>query len=229
METHYTSTIRRARLEVDTDAECPLSWHEHGAQFITLPDPSRTYCDYTDLEQYSDTYTSVPSLEYGSLDNYREWWDTTWREPYQTRQTAPSFATLLDRNCAAWGTVNRNGYDGTLSLQLGCRTELTEDDAVILVSRATFKAWHLVRDGKPMPRGYRTRAQDTLRGIVDEYNAWAVGDVYGIVTEEHDAQCPYCEDAAQPDPDCACWDQTDSVWGFVGYDYAMDALTSGGY
>ncbi len=67
-------------------------------------------------------------------------------------------------------------------------------------------------------------------GIVsEEHYARSVGDVCVIVSEEHAAQCPHCDDATQPDPDCACWDQTDSVWGFVGYDYAMDSLTSGEY
>jgi len=88
---------------------------------------------------------------------------------------------------------------------------------------------HLVPDGKPMPRGYNVTAMDALRAIVDEYNAWARGEVYGIITEEHNAGCPYCEDVSHPDPDCLCWDTVDSVWGMVGYDYARDTLTSGDY
>ncbi len=224
VETVYTSPTRRARLEYDNDAECPLSNWGHGAQFITLPSMIGSWRNYTDLEDYSDPYTSVPAIQPDYWNVYREWFEHDYSNENIQPQNAPSFATFLNRNCAAWGTIKHND-----TMVLDTNGNLDNADAVILLSRATFRQWHMIDDGKPMPRGYQKAAIDTLYGIVDEYNAWASGDVYGIVTEAHNAACPYCDDLSQPDNDCPCWDTEDSCWGFVGYEYAMDTLRNGDY
>jgi hypothetical protein len=52
---------------------------------------------------------------------------------------------------------------------------------------------------------------------VDEFSAWARGEAHGYVIERR---------AAEPHPDCHAvhdaeqWEQTDSLWGLIGDDYA---------
>jgi len=47
-----------------------------------------------------------------------------------------------------------------------------------------------------------------LEAYANEYRAYAEGEVYGIVLEQ---KCNSCQQ----------WEQTDSVWGFYGYDDAV--------
>lgn len=229
VDTIQISPTVRVQLFHDDDCSNPLDNWDHGIQFITLPDPSREWRDYH--EPTSNTYGDVPAFDPGPLDNYREWWDGSWREPYQNERNAPSFRTFLDTHTAAWGTLDRNGYDGTLSLDLD-PDDITDHDAIALVSREMFRAWHMVPEGKPMPRGYRQRAAESLQAVIDEYNTWATGECYGYQVQRHAPDCDDCEDlpvSEWPATDCAGWEDTDdSCWGFIGYEYATEAATEAG-
>ncbi len=70
---------------------------------------------------------------------------------------------------------------------------------------------------------------DTLgfvRGICEEYTSWSNGDCYGIVTFERSKPDPV--PFMEPDDFSDVWTEGDSVWGFLGYEYAQEAAKSGG-
>jgi hypothetical protein len=64
---------------------------------------------------------------------------------------------------------------------------------------------------------------DVVRCICQEYTAWCNGDIYGIVTYEK-VVAPNSPILIEDD-----WVQTDSCWGFLGYDYAAETAKSGAF
>lgn len=62
--------------------------------------------------------------------------------------------------------------------------------------------------------GY-TDPQEAARAILAEYTAWCNGEAYGIATLS-------CNEAGE-------WEETDTVWGFLGSDHAEATVKSGGY
>ena len=66
-------------------------------------------------------------------------------------------------------------------------------------------------------KGYAYIAtDDPLDMICDEFNAWAAGDVYGIVTEVYEYE-PGDTDPPQPL-------EQDAYWGVIGDDYAQQCV-----
>lgn len=217
----------RVQVHYDQFPESPLQNWSHGVQFVELSPArhSRAYRDYTSVEDYNcaDHYPDVPPLNV-EPDRYREFPNYYDDEPEHMQ---PSLRRYLDRHCAAWGIVNRNNYDGTLTLYQSDRDkeDMIEDaEAIAIVTRAMYRHWQMIPEGKPMPRGYRAAAADQLQTVIEEYNKWAIGDVYGIEVERHNPGCPYCDDHANPDQGCPCWDSVpdeyDTGWGLIGSDYA---------
>jgi hypothetical protein len=228
VETIQITPSVRVQIYPDNDCSNPLDDWDHGIEFITLPDPSREWRDYK--EPTSNTYGDVPAFELDDVYRFREFFGQDGYGQDGNEQNAPSLATLLDTHTAAWGTLDRHGYDGTLSLNMN-PDDITDHDAIALVSREMFRSWHGIPDGKPMPRGYRTDAAKQLQGVIDEYNRWATGDCYGYQVQTHNPLCIDCMDPddADPDPDCDGWTDTDdSYWGFIGWEHAEQEATEAG-
>ena len=57
-----------------------------------------------------------------------------------------------------------------------------------------------------------TNPEEAARAILNEFTSWCNGDVYGIVTM---VQNDYGE-----------WEEGDTCWGFIGYDYAREEAKS---
>jgi hypothetical protein len=189
----------RAAIYHDTDPTNPLDSWDHGIQFVTLPDPSRAWGDYVEPTSNGHQLDIEP-------EQYREFWDD-WEDD-RPGHMQPTLRRYLDTHTAAWVTLDRNSYDGTLDFnEDGDDIDITDADAIAYVSRAEFREWHMIPDGQPMPRGYRERARDAIRTVLAEYNAYAMGDVYGIIVEYRN--------------DAGTWEETEtSCWGFRGWEYA---------
>lgn len=56
--------------------------------------------------------------------------------------------------------------------------------------------------------------EPAMRAELQDYNSWATGDVYGYVVEKLVPPCECCGAAER-------WDIVESVWGFIGYEYAI--------
>lgn len=63
-----------------------------------------------------------------------------------------------------------------------------------------------------------TNPDEIAPGLMEEYTSWVNGDVYGIVTERFTLAGDEWEQAEE-----------DSVWGFIGTDYAQQVVNEGGY
>jgi hypothetical protein len=188
----------RAAIYQDSDPFSPLDNWDHGIQFLTLPSAGRTWHNYVEPTSNGAALDIEP-------EQYREFWDVYWEDD-RPDHMQPTLRRYLDTHTAAWVTLDRNGYDGSLDFNED-GDDLATSDAIAYVSRDEFREWHMIPDGKPMPRGYRERARDAIRAVLAEYNAYATGDVYGIVVE-------YRNDAGE-------WEDTDHArWGFTGYDHA---------
>ena len=230
IDIRYPTPTIRVELHYDEDCQNPLTNWDHGVEFRELPNASSVMSRYTDIDQYSNVYEPGHPLDIDDWENYREFWEDSWREPYQNAQTAPSLKTFLNRHCAAWGTVDRDGYTGELHFYLH-NTDFESSDGIAFVSRANFlQGWHGKPEGTRLTKRLRTMAEEGIQAVIDEYNNWARGDCYGIIVEVHNSACPYCDDANDPDEDCPCWDNDslnyDSGWGMIGYDYAREELDS---
>lgn len=72
-----------------------------------------------------------------------------------------------------------------------------------------------------------TRAIDCVRAVCEEYTSWCNGDVFGMIRYELKRPdvppVPFLtvEDFASE------WVETDSCWGFLGYDYARQTAKDG--
>jgi hypothetical protein len=203
----------RAAIYQDSDPFSPLDNWDHGIQFLTLPSAGRTWHNYVEPTSNGAALDIEP-------EQYREFWDVYWEDD-RPDHMQPTLRRYLDTHTAAWVTLDRNGYDGSLDFNED-GDDLATSDAIAYVSRDEFREWHMIPDGQRMPRGHRQRAADAIEAVLSEYNSYATGDVYGIVVEYHDAEA--CRDECDPhDPagDCDAWKSTeDSCWGFIGYDYA---------
>jgi len=64
----------------------------------------------------------------------------------------------------------------------------------------------------------RKSATEYAEGVLNEYAKWCNGEVYGCVVEIFEN--------TTPDEESATWEQrdSDSCWGFIGYDYAEKTL-----
>lgn len=230
VDTIRISDTVRVQIFNDEDTENPLENWDHGIQFVTLPDPSRTWSDYT--EPTSNTYGSVAPLDFDP-EGFREFYnESCYDDP--PRHMTPSLRTFLNTHCAAWFLLERSGYDGTIRWwpsNMATDDAIRDCDAIALVSRDMFRAWNMVPDGKPMPKGYREKAQEALKGVIDEYNQWAQGECYGYQVQTHNPTCLDCMDPDDdtPQDDCDGWrDTDDACWGFIGYEYAEQEATRAG-
>lgn len=221
LEITYATPTARVSIVIDEDCTNPLEDWDHGVQFIEIT-RSR---EYHSLEKYSNTHGAGKPIDPGTLTEYREFYDEAdyWHDT--PRQQSPSLRTFLNHECANWGTVHRSGYDGTLTFTPSASvddTDLDGSEAIACISRSMWREMQMIPEGKPMPKGYRERAADMLKGIINEYNKWATGECYGVVTETHNSACPYCEDKEDPAQDCPCWDEEDSTfYGLIGYEHAQ--------
>lgn len=211
-EYRYLSPFTRVAIDQDTWAENPLTDWDHGVAFHALPNADR---DYVDIGKMSNG----PELEFMDHDNYREWWSGEWREPYQNEHNAPSFLTFMNHN-AVYFPVYRSGYTGTLAIDSS--DDVSEWGGVAYVPLDAIRAEYNV---KRVTANIRANVEARIRCVLDEYNAWATGDVYVLTLEQHNPKCPYCEDASQPDTDCPCWDAKDSIGDIIGSDYIDEAIT----
>lgn len=68
--------------------------------------------------------------------------------------------------------------------------------------------------------GRAAAALELAQQALDEYNAWLSGDVYGVIVEKFDL--------VSEEDDEPVWEQHDdeSCWGYVGSDYAKEAMTA---
>lgn len=194
----------------DTDCPNPLENWSHGVQFVTLPSAGRTWSDY--VEPHSDG--AALDIEPGS---FREFWDGGWYGPEPPEHQQPTLRRYLDTHTAAWCTLDRNGYNGALSYSFR-GDDIEDSDAIAYVSREEYRKWHMIPDGKPMPRGYRQRAADALQSVITEYNRWAEGECYGIQGQRLIPACTCCG----RDPHWEDDDDSDSGWGIIGSDYARE-------
>ena len=53
---------------------------------------------------------------------------------------------------------------------------------------------------------------EVLRSEIEEYNAWATGEVYGYIVERSTT-------------DAGGWEEVDSCWGHIGHTWAVEAAT----
>lgn len=74
-------------------------------------------------------------------------------------------------------------------------------------STAVYVARYLVRDKE---RRMKKSAEKAARGLIETWNAYLSGDVYGIVREDYDKNKTRIGG--------------EECWGFYGYDYALKAL-----
>ena len=65
-----------------------------------------------------------------------------------------------------------------------------------------------------------------LAGERDEYRAWANGEVYGYVIERR-VTWTAVDDPDDQYPDHDTWEHIDSVFGYIGYEYAAESARLG--
>jgi hypothetical protein len=64
---------------------------------------------------------------------------------------------------------------------------------------------------------YKAKGEPIKLAEMSEWQAYCEGNVYGIVTEKKVTW------HAEGHPDRVTWEQEDSIWGFYGYEYALEA------
>jgi hypothetical protein len=115
-----------------------------------------------------------------------------------------------------------NRYDHRTAIEIFTRYAVMHHGAVCLerfIGRdGPSSVWYLTRevyegeDGTPDPVAY-------LKAQADEYEAWAVGDVWGYIIER---EVTWTRDD-DPTQHTTTWEHVDSCWGFYGHAYAEQA------
>jgi hypothetical protein len=69
------------------------------------------------------------------------------------------------------------------------------------------------------------RLLNFARAVCDEYTSWANGDVYGMI--RWDRVAPPVVPFMEPGDFTDQWEEGDSCWGFIGYEYARTTAQTG--
>lgn len=98
--------------------------------------------------------------------------------------------------------------------------------ATVIVNRPVQGAWVLwyLMPDKAAESGISP--ERTILAEIEEYQAWADGEVYGHIVEKDVTRIPRdAEDRNDPelDDETREWEHVDSCWGYIGREYAEDA------
>lgn len=113
---------------------------------------------------------------------------------------------------AAGATVVLPLYDrGRGELQVGDADDTYTDGPLLGVMYDNAKD---TRENLALDSTYNPESNMCVE--IGEYNKWAEGDVWGYVIERQIPACTHCGCPQR-------WDVEDSVWGHIGYEYALQS------
>lgn len=84
-------------------------------------------------------------------------------------------------------------------------------------ARGAWGLWYLMPD----QFGETSDPEKCLRAEITEYQAWADGEVYGYIIEEDTTWTRTGTSETR-----TTWEEVESRWDFIGYDYALSAAKS---
>lgn len=218
----------RYTLVHDEDAMNPLRSWDHGVQFTSLAFDYHSNRGSIDIDDLSNTLAGASEVSIPDPEYWRERMDDDDFRDIQrgefgvSEDDIVSIIWSMDMDAAAWVFIE-TGSDYTINV-------LTRDDwdaypdGIACISWSAWSAMQMISMDDPKLRtlASRRRAEDMITSTIEEYNKYAMGDVYGYIIEKYHGD----EYDPRDDDDEAMWGEFDSTWGLIGEDYAVSEVES---